>query len=158
MSASPLCHYVNGFSKTVEAIRLLRQRGVDVKINGSVTKCNYQDMMKIYEIGQEMKVPVHMDTYMLPGLRERHMPFELQSRLLPENAAAAYVYMHEKEMEPEVFRQYAYSVIEKVGQENVSYSDQVTCLVGNCSFAISWDGKMRPCITFEKPAVSVFDL
>ena len=48
-----LCHYPGGFEKALNAIRLLRERGVDVKINGSVTKENYKDMAAIYRIGQE---------------------------------------------------------------------------------------------------------
>ena len=84
-----LCHYPGGFEKTVQGIRLLKERGVDVKINGSVTKSNRNDMEKIYAIGRELGAPVHMDTYMLPGIHERKLPFEAQSRLEPEEAAAA---------------------------------------------------------------------
>lgn len=32
-----LCHYPAGFQKTVNAIRMLRDREIDVKINGSIT-------------------------------------------------------------------------------------------------------------------------
>ena len=80
-----LCHYPGGFEKALNAIRLLRERGVDVKINGSVTKENYKDMAAIYRIGQEMDVPVHIDTYMLPGIHESDKSFDEQSRLNPED-------------------------------------------------------------------------
>ena len=33
-----LCHYPGGFQKTVNAVRLLRDREIDVKINGSITQ------------------------------------------------------------------------------------------------------------------------
>ena len=55
----------------MRGIRLLKERGVDVKINGSVTKENCKDIERIYQIGRELEIPVHMDTYMLPGIRER---------------------------------------------------------------------------------------
>lgn len=152
-----LCHYPGGFSRTVRAIRLLRERGVDVKINGSVTKDNRDDMEAIYRIGRELDVPVHMDTYMLPGLHERNFSFEKQSRLIPEDAAAADIYMRQMETEPEVFLRYAQNILAQIEQENIIYPDQITCLAGNCSFAISWKGEMRPCVTFDKPAVSVFE-
>ena len=83
-----LCHYPGGFEKALNAIRLLRERGVDVKINGSVTKENYKDMAAIYRIGQELDVPVHIDTYMLPGIHESDKSFDEQSRLNPEDARA----------------------------------------------------------------------
>ena len=152
-----LCHYPGGFSRTMEAIRLLRERGVDVKINGSVTKENLKDMEAIYQIGRELDIPVHMDTYMLPGLHERNLSFEQQSRLMPEDAAAADIYMRQMETEPEVFLRSAQKILEQTEKENAPYPDQITCLAGNCSFAISWKGEMRPCVTFDKPAVPVFE-
>lgn len=152
-----LCHYPGGFSKALEAIRLLRERGVDVKINGSVTKYNREDMETIYQIGERLGVPVHMDTYMLPGIHERNLPFDQQARLLPEQAAEAEISTWKREMQPEVYRQYVEQSLMQVEKNEVSYPDQITCLAGNCSFAISWQGKMRPCLTFEEPAVSVFE-
>lgn len=106
-----LCHYPGGFSKTVQAIRLLRERNVDVKINGSVTKWNRDDMESIYQIGRELNVPVHMDTYMLPGIHERGLPFEQQSRLMPEEAAAAEIDMRKAEMSQEDFREYVKAAV-----------------------------------------------
>ena len=152
-----LCHYPDGFSKTIEAIQLLRERGVDVKINGSVTKYNRKDMKEIYRIGRELNVPVHMDTYMLPGNHERRLPLEQQSRLLPEDAAAAEIDMQSMEMPSEVFQRYVQEILVQIENREISYPDQITCLAGNCSFAIGWQGKMRPCVTFDEPAVSVFD-
>ena len=46
------------FEKRKNAIRLLKDRGVDVKINGSVTRTNRSDMEKIYAIGREFEAPV----------------------------------------------------------------------------------------------------
>lgn len=151
-----LCHYPGGFSRTIEAIQMLRSHGVDVKINGSVTKYNRDDMEAIYRIGRTMNVPVHMDTYMLPGIHERKLPFGQQSRLMPEEAAAAEIYMRKIEMSPESFKIYARQILAQTELKDISYPSQITCLAGNCSFAIGWQGEMRPCVTFDKPAVSVF--
>ena len=152
-----LCHYPGGFSKTIKAVQILREKGVDVKINGSVTKYNFADMEKIYQIGKRLNVPVHMDTYMLPGIHEREFPFDEQSRLLPEKAALAEIEMRKAEMPPDVFRKYAEEMILQIEKRNAVYPDQITCLAGNRSFAVSWEGRMRPCVTFEKPAVSAFE-
>lgn len=40
-----LCHYPGGFQKTVNAVRLLRDREIDVKINGSITSKN-EELLK----------------------------------------------------------------------------------------------------------------
>lgn len=152
-----LCHYPGGFEKTVQGIRLLKERGVDVKINGSVTKSNRNDMEKIYAIGRELGAPVHMDTYMLPGIHERKLPFEAQSRLEPEEAAAAEMEMLRNEMNPEAFRMYVRQMLLQIKKEGNVYSEGITCMAGNCSFAVNWQGEMRPCVTLEEPSVLVFE-
>ena len=152
-----LCHYPGGFEKTVQGIRLLKERGVDVKINGSVTKSNRNDMEKIYSIGRELGAPVHMDTYMLPGIHERKLPFEAQSRLEPEEAAAAEMEMLRNEMNPEAFRMYVRQMLLQIKKEGNVYSEGITCMAGNCSFAVNWQGEMRPCVTLEEPSVPVFE-
>ena len=153
-----LCHYPGGFEKTVQGIRLLKERGVDVKINGSVTKSNRNDMEKIYAIGRELGAPVHMDTYMLPGIHERKLPFEAQSRLEPEESAAAEMEMLRNEMNPEAFRMYVRQMLLQIKKEGNVYSEGITCMAGNCSFAVNWQGEMRPCVTLEKPSVPVFEV
>ena len=152
-----LCHYPGGFEKTVQGIRLLKERGVDVKINGSVTKSNRNDMEKIYAIGRELGAPVHMDTYMLPGIHERKLPFEAQSRLEPEEAAAAEMEMLRNEMNPEDLRMYVQQMLLQIKKEGNVYSEGITCMAGNCSFAVNWQGEMRPCVTLEDPSVPVFE-
>ena len=152
-----LCHYPGGFEKTVQGIRLLKERGVDVKINGSVTKSNRNDMEKLYAIGRELGAPVHMDTYMLPGIHERKLPFEAQSRLEPEEAAAAEMEMLRNEMNPEAFRMYVRQMLLQIKKEGNVYSEGITCMAGNCSFAVNWQGEMRPCVTLEEPSVPVFE-
>ena len=152
-----LCHYPGGFEKTIRAIRLLKERDVDVKINGSVTKENYKDMQKIYALGEMLGVPVHMDTYMLPGIHERGMPFDEQSRLLPEEAATAGMEALEAEMDPQAFPIYVEQRITQLENGEEKYPSGITCMAGNCSFAVNWQGEMRPCVTLEEPSVPVFD-
>lgn len=62
-----LCRCPGGFEKALAAVRLLRARGVDVKLNGSVTPENVGEMDRLYAIARQLDVPMHMDTYMMPG-------------------------------------------------------------------------------------------
>lgn len=64
-----LCHYPGGFDKAVNGIRLLRERNIDVKVNGSLAKANVDDRMKIIELGESLDAPVRIDTYMYPSVR-----------------------------------------------------------------------------------------
>jgi radical SAM protein with 4Fe4S-binding SPASM domain len=152
-----LCHYPGGFEKALRGIRLLKERGVAVKINGSVTKQNCRDMERIYEIGRSLDVPVHMDTYMLPGVHERGLPFEQQSRLEPEEAAAAELETVRAELDPELFPGYIERKITQIEKGAAAYPDGITCMAGNCSFTVNWQGEMRPCVTLEEPSVPVFE-
>lgn len=152
-----LCHYPGGYTKTIRGIRLLKEHGVDVKIAGSVTKSNLRDMEHIQKNGRELDIPVRMDTYMLPGVRERSRPFDDQVRLTPEQAALANMQALKAEMEPEIFKQYVLQTILRVEQGSHNPGRRVTCMAGNCSFTINWQGEMRPCVMLTEPAVSVFE-
>lgn len=153
-----LCHYPGGFERAMRGIRLLKERGVDVKINGSVTKENCKDIERIYQIGRELEIPVHMDTYMLPGIRERGLAIEQQSRLAPEAAAAAELETVKTELGEEQFPFYVQRKIAQIENGPDIYPDGMTCMAGNCSFSVNWQGEMRPCVTIEEPSVSVFEI
>lgn len=153
-----LCHYPGGFEKTLRGIRLLKAQGIDVKINGSVTKSNRNDMHRIYDIGRTLGVPVHMDTYMLPGIHERGLPFDKQSRLAPEEAAAAELEAVRAEMDPELFPRYIEQKLAQIENATMTYPGGITCMAGNCSFTVNWQGEMRPCVTLQEPSVSVFEI
>ena len=151
-----LCHYPGGFGKAVRGIRLLKERGVDIKINGSMTKANYRDMKKIYATGRQMGVPVHIDTYMYPGRHDRGKPFSEQPRLLPEDAAAAGIEGIREEDGAEALQEYARQCISLAAMEHPVYPSGNTCLAGRCSFTVDWKGNTRPCVMLSSPSVNAF--
>lgn len=153
-----LCHYQGGFKKTLQAIRLLKERNVDVKINGSVTSNNRDDMDMIYQIGKKLNVPVHMDTYMVPAVRERNEPYDQQVRLTPEDAAAAEVSSLKTEYSSVAVEEYAIRTMQTVCSQEQKHPDCISCLAGNCSFSISWTGEMRPCVVFPGITAPVFEV
>lgn len=81
-----LCHMKDGFDKTIRGIELLKKYKIDVKINGSLVKKNFHDRMEIIDIGEKYDIPVRIDTYMYPSVRERTTPFNFQARLEPKEA------------------------------------------------------------------------
>ena len=72
-----------GYELTVRGIRLLRERGVDVKINGSLTRENREDIPQLIETAKQLDSPIHIDTYMYPAGRERNEGFHYDTRLEP---------------------------------------------------------------------------
>ena len=154
-----LCHYPGGFARTISGIRLLQKYGVDVKVGGSLARANRGDLDRILEIGEQMDVPVRVDTYMMPAARERELPFAMQSRLEPEEAAQARVRALKREMGAELFGKYAAESIGRAEHPEPAEEKpgQMACMAGQCSFTINWQGEMRPCVILGKPAIPVFE-
>ncbi|MBQ8237996.1 MAG: radical SAM protein [Oscillospiraceae bacterium] len=154
-----LCHYRGGFERVVNAVRLLRQRGVDVKLASSITPANVDDLPQMLRIAAELDVPMRMDTYMMPGTRERSKPFNAQYRLRPELAAAARITALREEMGQELFAQYRAMVLEQIDQFQPREPEPspISCHAGKCSFTVNWQGQLRPCVVMTEPAVDVFE-
>lgn len=153
-----LCHYPGGFEKTIKAVKLLVNNNVEVKLSSSLAKNNQNDMDRIIAIGEKLGVPVRIDTYMMPAQRERFLSYKYQSRLDPKTAAQKRIQVLKKEMGKEMFTQFLRQKIFEV--EHILPEDgpgKVSCLAGNCSFTINWQGLMRPCVVLSEPSVSVFE-
>ena len=154
-----LCHYPGGYEKTLRGIRLLREQGVDVKVGGSLARANQDDLEKLLDIGEELDIPVRVDTYMMPATRERDLPYNMQSRLNPEEAARARIHALKREMGPELFPQYVRQSVERADHPEPAEAKpgHMSCMAGQCSFTINWQGEMRPCVILTEPAISVFE-
>ena len=155
-----LCHYPGGYEKTLRGIRLLREQGVDVKVGGSLARANQDDLDKLLDVGEELDIPVRVDTYMMPATRERDLPYNMQSRLNPEEAARARIHALKREMGPELFLQYVRQSVERADHPEPAEAKpgHMSCMAGQCSFTINWQGEMRPCVILTEPAISVFDV
>lgn len=151
-----LCNYADGYEKAVKAIQLLRERHIDVKINGSATIFNENDSEKIIELAETLQVPWKIDTYMYPASRERNKHFDESTRLSPAEAAKLRTDLMKKRNYD--FGEMAKDFLEK--SENAisesSENNMVSCRAGRSSFAINWQGYMRPCILVTQPEVAVF--
>ena len=155
-----LCHYPGGYEKALRGIRLLRECGVDVKVAGSLVRANKDDLDKLLDVQNELNVPVRVDTYMMPATRERSLPYNMQSRLAPEEAARAGVHALKREMGREMFLQYILQSVERADHPEPAEArpGHISCMAGQCSFTINWQGEMRPCVILSEPAVSVFEV
>lgn len=148
-----LCHFPEGFQKTLHGIQLLKERGVSVKLNASMTRMNAADFEEIYRIGEKLEVPVSTDTYMLPGRAEASLSMPEQSRLDPEEAARMQWRVLQKDMPAEVLSQYVKQVFLQLNAENPVYSQKINCQASVSSCAVDWQGMLRPCITLREPAI-----
>lgn len=153
------CGMASGFDRVIKAVKLLRTRGVDVKFSGSLTPQVRADLEDMARIARELDVPLHVDPYMTPASREREKLFDQQSRLTPEDAAAASIQFLKVMRSPEQFEQYRLGLLEQLDgfvQEPLMPTVP-SCLAGRCAFTVSWLGNLQPCEVLTEPAVNVFE-
>lgn len=156
-----LCKNPKGFTRTMRAIRLLKERKVAVKLNGSVTPENLEDLANIQKIAEELELALEADAYMFPSGRKKSIPFLKEARLTPEQAAKVMIGLRKKEMPEEEFQALA-----KAGKQCYDSGSSFTagdcrealpCRAGRSSFWITWQGQMTPCIFMEEPKRPVFE-
>ncbi len=154
-----LCHYPAGFQKALRAIRLLQERNVDVKVNGSITSENVEDIDELFSIVDQMDTVWKFDTYMYPASRERNILFDEKSRLTPEDAAVARVKLMEKRMGKKDFHTFARQFLQRSKAEpGECTAGGVRCRAGKSSFTVNWQGMIRPCVMLSIPEEPVFDV
>ena len=147
----------DAFHQVVENIRALKSAGVDVRLNLSITPWNQQDIAKIYEIAQQLNVPVKASAYMYPPIRLDSQPGTTKNRLTPEEAAQCMVQWDLLRFSPEEFalRAEAMARMCAIDQDRCSVDDEagVGCRAGSTSFWVTWDGRMLPCGMMPGPEV-----
>ena len=154
-----LCHYPGGYEKTLQGIRLLRENDEDVKVSSSLAQTNKSDLDRLLDIGETLGIPVWVDTYMMPATRERDLPYNMQVRLEPEEAAREGIRAMKRVLGPELFPQYVRQSVERADHPEPAEAKpgHMSCMAGQCSFTINWQGEMRPCVILTEPAISVFE-
>lgn len=155
-----LCHYRGGYKKTLHAIEQLRDNNVDIKINYTVTTENCLEAEQAIQWAKERDLPITIDTYMIPVKRERSKPFDMQSRLIPEDAAKARVNCWKLHMGMSEFKRNVEEMCEEskmIAEHEYKQSCGMLCHAGKSSFTVTWDGRMMPCLTLEKVQINVFE-
>jgi radical SAM protein with 4Fe4S-binding SPASM domain len=141
------------FGQVTENIRALKEAGVDIRLNLSVTPWNRQDMQKIFNISRELNVQIKASSYMYPPVRSNNRS---DARLCPEDAAKAIVEWDLIRLSPEEFARRAQAMHALAAPEERACSadleEGVTCRAGYSTFWVTWDGKMLPCGMMPSPA------
>ena len=151
-----LCGNPRGYTQAVRGIRLLKEAGIVVKINCSVTPYNADDLEGIYAFAREEGLQVQASSYMFPPLRRDAGMVGTNERLTPEEAAyqSARIFCLEHGQEEYLRRMKEYSSFSLPGElgedcpDLPSEGDGLRCRAGRCSFWVTWEGKIQPCGMF----------
>ena len=146
----------DAFERVVRNIRALKEAGVEVRLNLSITPYNRQDLTKIYEIARELGIQVKANAYMYPPIRVNQNQFGCADRLTPEEAAECMVQWDQLRFTEEEFALRAENLWDLMPDEmsecSADLEEGVGCRAGRSSFWVAWDGTMLPCAML--PSVS----
>lgn len=134
------------FESVTENIRVLKEAGVDIRLNLSVTPHNRQDAQRIYHIAKELGVHVKASGYMYPPVRSAN---RADARLTAEEAAKFSVEWDRLRFTPEEFCRRAEQIrsLSAVDARECAadLDEGVNCRAGHSTFWMTWDGRMLPC-------------
>lgn len=138
-----------------ENIRTLRQAGINVSLNLSITPFNRHDLPKIYADAVELDVNVRASSYMYPPIRVHDNQYGCGNRLSAEESAACSVLWNQLRLSEEEFAARADRMENLIFQNTdgcpVEDEEGIQCRAGVTSFWIAWNGTMMPCGMMTTP-------
>ncbi len=139
----------DAFDEVVENIRALKEAGVDVSLNLSITPWNCRDLERIDAIARELGTPVRASSYMYPPIRVDGQACKGSRRLTAREAAECKVRWDLLTLEEPEFLRRAERMKELSAAEPrecaIDTEAGVSCRAGSSSFWLTWDGRMLPC-------------
>lgn len=160
-----LCGNPKGFTQAVHAIHLLKDAGISVKLNCSVTPHNVADLEEIFSFAKEEALLVQATSYMFPPLRRNAELVGQNDRFSPEEAAYQLARIECLAGGEEAFRKHLESqdfggLSRDTGEDCArTEGDGIGCRAGKCSFWVTWDGRLLPCGMLPLPeAPDVFSV
>lgn len=145
-----LCGNPKGFTQVVRAIRLLKDAGIAVKLNCSLTPYNAKDLEAMVEFANQNELAIQVVSYMFPPIRKDEQMTGKNDRFSPEDAAYYMAYAEYLTVGKERFlAREGLCPLPSDPEESCSdIGDGIRCRAGKCSFWVTWQGNMTPCGMF----------
>ena len=160
-----LCGNPHGFSQAIKAIRLLKEAGITVRINCSLTPQNSADTEAIFAFAKREGLMVQATTYMFPPLRRDASMVGYNSRFSPEEAAYHAAKIACLQYGEDAFLDSLNKGLAPMPSETedcpelTCEGEGIRCRAGKCSFWVTWNGNMTPCgMLSSEHSVNVFDV
>ena len=154
---------IPAYDQVKENIRKLRQAGVDVSLNLSITPYNKDDLAQIYADAKELDVNIRASSYMYPSIRINGEQYGCGNRLSCAESAKYSVEWDKLRFTEEEFAIRAHNMAQKLSTEQDGCPLEegeggVRCRAGSSSFWMTWDGKMTPCGMLTTPVVKPLEI
>lgn len=150
---SDLCGVNYVFDKVKENILLLKENGLPVVLNVSVTPFNENDLEQILQFSEDNEIPAKTSAYMFPPLRKQKDKIGVNERFEPEYAAYCTARIERFLTGDD---SYVKAVLETdqivipvdtaedcLGEDGAG--GEIRCRAGKCSFWVTWQGEMNLC-------------
>lgn len=154
------------YDRVVSNIKALRDAGIEVKVNMSVTPDNSTDLQAVYDKAKELGAHMQSTPYMFPPIR-LHPELCGQNFRLPADEAGRLMADNELTNSTVEQLQRRYDALksgillppdrEEECMEEVE-GEGMHCRGGVTTCWIDWDGKMTPCGQMSEPAFDVLEL
>lgn len=155
-----LCKNPRGYDQTIGAIKLLKQKNIDVKMNVSLVEENKMDLPEMLKIADKLDVPIKVDTYMYPKTKGVKSDFSADSRINPREVANIDVFIKYNTETEECFMRNRMDFLNKyewARQNEPPENLPIRCRAGKSSFWIDWQGNMSPCVFLDKFKMNIFE-
>ena len=152
-----LCHYPDGFEKTVNALRLLKSREIPCRVNIDVVRENRDDLTAMMELVRSIGLEFVYTTYVFPPVRGGNAETFVRSRMSPREAAALNV-ERTFQASPNTDRaKQAKAILKALTDEKkpIPYEKGLSCTAGKSGFWIDWEGKLCTCGMLPEPSFSL---
>ena len=153
---------IPAYDQVKENIRKLRQAGVDVSLNLSITPYNKDDLAQIFADAKELDLNIRASSYMYPSVRVNGEQYGCGNRLSCAESARYSVQWDILRFTEEEFAIRAKNMVQKLQTEQdgcpLEEGEGVRCRAGSTSFWMSWDGKMTPCGMMTIPEVKPLEI
>ena len=143
-----LCGNPHGFTQVTQAIRLLTEAGIAVKLNVSLTPHNAADLPAMVEFAHANGLAVQVATYMFPPVRRDATAVGRNDRFSPEEAAYYMAYADYLTLGAERFASQTMPTLSDADESCAEVGDGIRCRAGKCSFWVNWQGHITPCGMF----------
>ena len=158
-----LCGHPTGHTVVTHAIDLLREAGILVKLNCSVTPDNVCDLEEIIRYSDEHKLILQATSYMFPPLRRDESSIGKNERFSAEDCAYTEARIRLLQRGAENLHNYCTAIEEHQPPEEDPLGvdcegDKMRCRAGKSAFWVTWDGRMIPCGMLNDPAEMPFEI
>ena len=139
------------YQKVVDNLRAMREDGLSVRLNVSLTPYNVRDMEAIDKVSRELELQAKGAAYMYPPVRVTGEIGSNCARFEPGDAGCAIARWSKLRDNEEMFRQRVERIrsMEQVPKAKDPKPEGVMCRAGRSSFWVTWEGEMLPCGTMD---------